>query len=175
MFNLTQFNRTVFNGVESGGIPIYTIASMHMTATGTCFADKAMSTIALFRAETYGQCIRFRPFDGSAEIEMIAHANSIRFKFMASHADMLMEAIALGYRTYGTKQIELQNIQLHIGDEIIINTDDMTVTINGQNAVSYLTDDSDFFKLKPGENFISINGSTGAVTDAYIIWKDRWL
>ncbi len=175
MFNLTQFNKTVFNGVGSGGIPIYTSASMHMMATGMCFVDKAMVAVAILRAEAYGQCIRFRPFDGRAEMIMVSNGNSIRFKFETAEADMVMEASALGYRTYGTKQLELQNIELHAGDEIIINTDDMTVTINGQNAVSYLTDDSDFFKLKPGENYILINGSNGAVADAYIIWKDRWL
>lgn len=175
MFNLSAFNQTPFNGVGYNGIPIYTVASMHMTAVGSCYADKAMSAAAHLRANTLGRCIRFRPFDGKANMEMTAKGNLIRFKFGSSDIDMVMDASALGYRTYGTKQLELQNIDLHVGDEVIINTDDMTVTINGQNAVSFLSDDSDFFKLKPGENFVLISGSAGAVADTYIIWKDRWL
>ena len=175
MFNLSSFNQTLFNGVGFNGIPIYTVASMHMTSIGSCFADKSMSATAHLRAETLGTCIRFRPFDGKAEMAMTTEGSLIRFKFVSSEVDMVMNASALGYRTYGTKQLELQNINLHVGDEVIINTDDMTVTVNGQNAVSFLSNDSDFFKLKPGENFVSISGSAGAVADAYIIWKDRWL
>ena len=64
---------------------------------------------------------------------------------------MLMFASAFGYRTYGTKELEFENIELKAGDEVIINTDDMTVTINGQNATVFLSADSDFFKLKPAK------------------------
>jgi len=62
------------------------------------------------------------------------------------------------------------------GDELIINTDEMTVTINGQNGMRYFSMDSDFFKLLSGENKIvysDCSGSRDVLVD--IIWKDRWL
>jgi len=62
------------------------------------------------------------------------------------------------------------------GDELIINTDEMTVTVNGQNGMRYFSMDSDFFKLLSGENKIvysDTSGSRDVLVD--IIWKDRWL
>ena len=175
MFNLSQFSSTPFSGVGKNGIPIYCTASMRMTVSGSFNVFRAVTAVALFRAEAYGQMICIRPAAGEASLHMCTEGACIRIKFLTSSVNMLMLASALGYRTYGTKELEFENIELKAGDEVIINTDDMTVTINGQNATVFLSADSDFFKLKPGENIISISGSDGAVGDAYIIWKDRWL
>ena len=175
MFNLTQFNSTVFDGVGKNGVPIYTVASMHMTTKGSFYAIRAVTAVAHLRAEAIGQLICIRPAEGKATIRAYSNGSFIRIKFVDSTINMLMLATALGYKTYGTKELELQNINLVAGDEVVINTDDMTVTINGQNATMFLTADSNFFKLKPGENLISVDGAGKSIADAYIIWKDRWL
>jgi len=62
------------------------------------------------------------------------------------------------------------------GDELIINTDEMTVTVNGQNGMRYFSMDSDFFKLLSGENkIVYSDGSSSRDVLVDIIWKDRWL
>ena len=55
----------------------------------------------------------------------------------------------------------------------IIDTEHMTVTLNGANIIDRVSDDSAFFKLQPGENDIIVEGGTTA--DVKILWKDRWL
>lgn len=57
--------------------------------------------------------------------------------------------------------------------ELIIDTEHMTVTLNGANIIDRVSDDSAFFKLQPGENDIIVEGGTTA--DVKILWKDRWL
>lgn len=77
---------------------------------------------------------------------------------------------------YYYDHINLKDIVLKPGDELIIDTDLMTVTLNGQNAMRYFSSQSDFFKLAPGENIIAY--SDDSETKEYsvdILWKDRWL
>ena len=59
------------------------------------------------------------------------------------------------------------------GDELIIDTEHMTVTLNGVNIVDRVSDSSVFFKLMSGVNDIIVEGGTTA--DIRILWKDRWL
>ena len=57
------------------------------------------------------------------------------------------------------------------GDELIIDTDNMTVTINGENAIMYLADSSTFFTLSAAD-IIRYEGTGTA--DIRLLWKDRW-
>ena len=76
----------------------------------------------------------------------------------------------------GESVITLEGITLKPGDELIINTCDMTVTINGQNAMEYFSNDSDFFTLLNGLNTLIYNDSNSSRNISFdVIWKDRWL
>lgn len=59
------------------------------------------------------------------------------------------------------------------GDELIIDTEHMTVTLNGANIIDRVSDDSAFFKLQPGRERYYRRGRHDA--DVKILWKDRWL
>lgn len=59
------------------------------------------------------------------------------------------------------------------GDELVIDTEHMTVTLNGENIIDRVSDDAVFFKLMSGINDITVEGGTTA--DVRIVWKDRWL
>ena len=67
----------------------------------------------------------------------------------------------------------IEGVNMVAGDELIIDTEHMTVTLNGANIIDRVSDDSAFFKLQPGENDIIVEGGTTA--DVKILWKDRWL
>lgn len=75
----------------------------------------------------------------------------------------------------GEEYIEIKGFVLKPGQEIEINTCDLTATINGENAIHLLTEDGDFFDFLPGENDIKIDaaGAESVSIDTY--WKDRWL
>lgn len=95
--------------------------------------------------------IRERPFAGSA----------------------LGESYASEPNLYGLNVdfIKLDGLTLVAGDELIIDTDNMTVTLNGVNVIQYVTDDSTFFPIH-AEDQIEISGNGQA---AFVVqWKDRW-
>jgi hypothetical protein len=65
---------------------------------------------------------------------------------------------------------------LRPGDELVINTCDLTVTLNGENAMEYFAADAEFITLLNGGNTIEYNDESGAREISFdIIWKDRWL
>ena len=73
----------------------------------------------------------------------------------------------------GKERAIVEGVNMVAGDELIIDTEHMTVTLNGVNIVDRVSDDSAFFKLQPGENDIIVEGGTTA--DVKVLWKDRWL
>lgn len=74
---------------------------------------------------------------------------------------------------YGSDVIHLEGITIPPGSELVIDTDEMTITLDGVNIIRYLTNDSVFFSLHPGNNMLRIEGEDMA--DVFVIWKDRWL
>jgi hypothetical protein len=52
----------------------------------------------------------------------------------------------------------------------------MTVSVNGQNMMKFVSDDSEFFSLLPGDNeIIYTDGVTTRKVSIDILWKDRWV
>lgn len=90
------------------------------------------------------------------------------------NSEITFEAEGIG-SLLGEEYIEIKGFVLRPGQEIEINTCDLTATINGENAIHLLTEDGDFFDFLPGENEIKIDaiGAGSVSIDTY--WKDRWL
>lgn len=89
-------------------------------------------------------------------------------------SEIIYEADGIG-SLLGEEYIEIKGFVLRPGQEIEINTCDLTATINGENAIHLLTEDGDFFDFLPGENDVKIDaiGAESVSIDTY--WKDRWL
>ncbi|HHX12154.1 MAG TPA: hypothetical protein GX731_04975, partial [Clostridiales bacterium] len=76
----------------------------------------------------------------------------------------------------GESLINLTNLGLKPNDTLIINTCDMTVTVNGQNAMSSFGDESEFISLLNGLNTMIYNDNAISRKISFdVIWKDRWL
>ena len=72
--------------------------------------------------------------------------------------------------------MRFEDLVLCPGDELVINTCDLTVTLNGLNAMEYFAADSEFITLLNGKNIIEYNDESGTRNISFdIIWKDRWL
>jgi len=90
-------------------------------------------------------------------------------------ANMVMQGTVIKSIS-GESFINLLGIVLKPGDELIINTTDMTITLNGENAMEYFSSDSDFFNLLTGSNEIVYNdANTSRTASVNATWKDRWL
>ena len=91
-------------------------------------------------------------------------------------ASVITGSVAKSAEIYGIEYISLTNLVLKPGQELIIDTDDMTATIDGQNAIHLLSDDSVFFFLAQGEDIITYadNGTSRSI-NLKVMRKDRWL
>ena len=97
----------------------------------------------------------------------------IRTRFFAAVAEAVTTASGTGVSTYGQEVLTVAGVNMVAGDELIIDTEHMTVTLNGVNIVDRVSDASVFFKLMSGVNDLIVEGGTTA--DIKILWKDRWL
>jgi len=72
--------------------------------------------------------------------------------------------------------ISLPGLVLRPSSELIIDTDQMTVMLDGVNVTRYFSPDSEFFKLRPGNNLLIYeDGVQNRDVQYIILWKDLWL
>lgn len=177
-FNRSGFNRTAQSMTGSNGI-----ALMKMTSYGIpsqVISTPASRSLMVMR--------------GSAEVTRVIRYSGLGAMVMRGTAKALIirdggvGTSTMKMSTYGDQIVQgeaiinLKNDQnntwltLAPGDELIINTDDMTVTVNSQNGMQYFSMDSDFFKLLTGENKLVYSDASASRDVLFdIIWKDRWL
>lgn len=89
-----------------------------------------------------------------------------------SEIEILSKAVAA---LLGEAYLELNNVNLKPGEEVEIDTCNLTVTKNGENALHLMSSDGDFFDFLIGENGVDIvaEGAGNIQVDAY--WRDKWL
>lgn len=83
-------------------------------------------------------------------------------------------AVCIASRLYRTvyKTLDLSGITIPAGAEVAIDTENMTLTIDGVNAVFALSDESRFFNLAKGDTLEITGDGMATIT---LLWKDRWL
>ena len=128
------------------------------------YEASAISILEIKLKETAGLEINFDASAVATSIILIEDLNS----------EITFEAEGIG-SLLGEEYIEIKGFVLRPGQEIEINTFDLTATINGENAIHLLTEEGDFFDFLPGANDIKIDavGAGSVSIDTY--WKDRWL
>ena len=153
MYNRTPYNKTTYNRTTS--------IVFEWLATANAETDTS-ATLKIIRY-----------LDGSAEAVATASGVFVRVLLPSALAEAVATASGTGVSTYGSVTMVIEGVNMVAGDELIIDTEHMTVTLNGANIIDRVSDDSAFFKLQPGENDIIVEGGTTA--DVKILWKDRWL
>lgn len=119
--------------------------------------------------------IRIMGIESNADMEMESKALSSNLVY-ASEAtgDMSIDAYGVG-SLLGEDYVEIKGLVLKPGQEVEIDMCNLTVTVNGENAMHLMSTDGDFFDFLIGDNDIEIEaiGSNGVQIDTY--WKDKWL
>lgn len=172
-FNLGKFNVPVTGGLTWSANAVITMASSPVNAVLSISGQTVQANMVLSQVS-----------NGNVMVSATAVPALVK---MLSTASMAIEIFAQGQAdiSFGTSStsvvagesvITLQGINIRPGDELIINTCDMTVTVNGQNAMQYFTVDSDFFSLLQGFNDV-IYKDNAVSRDIFldVIWKDRWI
>lgn len=173
MFNTIAFNRAPFNRYVAGGESFMPSGAAYAEteAIGAIRLIKRMDGSTEAVAVAAAAAGLLSRMSAQAEAEAAALADYIRKRYFFGHADAVAEASALSLYGKGTDVLELE-IDLHAGDDLVIDTERMTMLINSRNAIYALSDDSTFFNLQKGD-YITITG-TGVATIT-LLWKDRWL
>jgi hypothetical protein len=181
--NRQPFNRSGFNRTTKSNTGISGISLLKMSGSAVPNRDiSALATKSALNLNDSANATNVKAKTGLAAFVLRGTGNGLlKLDAGTGLAEMIM-ATSANLIVQGEAVINLRDDQsntwlaLAPGDELIINTDEMTITVNGQNGMRYFSMDSDFFKLLSGENKIVYSdrsGSRDVLVD--IIWKDRWL
>lgn len=176
MFNRQPFNRGKFNistsAAGNSGLALM-LLGVNSVQPSVIISASGVANLSL-KQETDATVLRYS--SGSSQIILSTQVEGTKVFIVEGGASNIRMEAAANQVLAGESAISLEGIILKPGDELIINTCDMTVTLNGQNAMEYFSDDSEFFNLLNGINTIIYNdGNDERDVSFNIIWKDRWL
>lgn len=177
MFNRQPYNRGRFNrapgqttgasGISLLKLGVNTVAAMRNIAAS------GMSNLSL-KQQSIGTVVKYSV--AAATLSLKATGKGIKEFIVAANPVALSLKADASQTLSGEAFINLESIVLAPGDELVINTCDMTITLNGENAMEYMTNTSEFFNLLTGSNTIEYtDGSEEREINIDVIWKDRWL
>lgn len=177
MFNRQPYNRGKFNVSSSSTLGNSGIGLMLMKVNSVP-SSKIISAIGstklAMNEEVISTIVKYN--NGSSELLLDSHGEGTKVFIVLSNASNMAISTEANQALAGESIITLEGIDLKPGDELVINTCDMTITINGQNAMEYFSDDSEFFNLLSGLNTLIYSDSNSSRNISFdVIWKDRWL
>ena len=174
MYKRTHYNRQSYNRKSRSEFEWTGTATAESRASGSLLIERHLTgNVAEAAAEAFGEIIRRHLFEGVAEAASEAAGALVRVRFFSGTAVAEANASGAGVATYGQEVMTILGVNMVPGDELVIDTEHMTVTLNGENIIDRVSDDAVFFKLMSGINDITVEGGTTA--DVRIVWKDRWL
>lgn len=180
MLNTQKFNIGKFNIIQGAGTEKASatfIANSGMSAAPAVFyaSSARIAAEGALNVEEYARIKQFSAYEIAAESEIGSNYYK-RVPFLPLQIDAISSMTAQTASVFGVDILSLPQIVLKPGQELIINTDDMTVTIDGENAIDLLSDDSVFFFLAQGEDIITYSDSSGGRKINFkILYKNRWL
>lgn len=171
MFGHISFNQGAFNR-EASAVSGWTgnaqaIATAEANLRLTKYMTAAADAVAIATAEA--GTIHY--MTASADAEATGTAIPTRERHMTGSANAVSTGVAVSLYGVGTDYLAL-DLSVQAGDDIIIDTERMTLMINSVNAIYTLSDDSTFFDLEK-DDYITVSGNGMATVT--LLWKDRWL
>ncbi len=177
MFNRQPYNRGKFNtpstqSIGNNGIAVM-LLGVNSVQPSVIISTSGVANLSL-KQETDATVLRYS--SGSSQIILNTQAEGTKVFIVEGGTSNIRMHTEANQVLAGESVISLEGIILKPGDELVINTCDMTVTINGQNAMEYFSNESEFFTLLNGINTLVYSDSNGARNISFdVIWKDRWL
>jgi len=179
MFNTQKFNLGKFNVSTSNVKSMSGAVTVITDALGVMSVKKRLSG-------TSNTTAKMEPASMIRKVQLFAEAIEVSTDSFAKwynrlllHADpteAITGASAKAIEVYGIETISLPDIVLKPGQELVIDTSEMTVTIDGENVIHLLSTDSDFFALMQGENTITYSDNSNKRTAGLkVMWKNRWV
>ena len=177
MFNRQPYNRGKFNAPltvtsSNSGIALLKLGTIPVDVQRTISASGQASMKLSGLSD--GTIVRYAA--GSCLFTLGSFANGTKVFIVEAKDAALVMLTQATHQLSGEQMMRFEDLALRPGDELVINTCDLTVTLNGQNAMEYFAADSEFITLLNGENTIEYNDESESREISFdIIWKDRWL
>ena len=179
MFNTQKFNLGKFNVSTSNVKSMSGAVTVITDALGVMSVKKRLSGTSNTIGKTEPAAMIRKVQLSANPIEVLTESSAKWYNRLLLHADTVevtTGASAKAIEVYGVETISLPDIVLKPGQELIIDTNEMTVTIDGENAIHLLSADSDFFALMQGENTITYSDNSNKRTAGLkVMWKNRWV
>lgn len=183
MFNRQPFNRGKFNGpVSTGRSNISGYATFKLSVNSVmAHHDLSAKAEASFKLGTYAD--NYSVIYAQGVSVMTLGGSLIPTKLITGQpreSSLTMDSYGR-HSLHGESMIKFTDrnglpLVLRPGDELVIDTCEMTVTVNGINQMRYTSQDSDFFNLLRGNNeIVYTDGSSSRRVSIDILWKDRWV
>jgi hypothetical protein len=178
MFNRSGYNKINFNRVGSDAIGNIS-ASAFLSFSATCKIGRIRKVSAVAGVSFGGGAALTRTFAvylAPAEISIGALAAPQKRMFVQAFANVDLGAQAT-YYAYGVEEMSLPGLVMRPGDELVIDTDLMIVTLNGVNVARYVSMNSQFIRLLASGNTLIYQDASGQTRKATVRveWKPRWL
>lgn len=177
MFNRQPYNRGKFNTPSTSSVGANGIGLMILNG-GPVQGSRLISAnglAILYMKHDVDATINKNDI-GNTALTLNGFSNGTKRFMVSSDISSLVLGTEANQMLSGEAVINLEGIILKPGEELVINTCDMTITINGQNAMEYFSDDSEFFNLLSGLNTLIYSDSNSSRNLSFdVIWKDRWL
>lgn len=177
MFNRQPYNRGKFNVPSvtissNNGIALLKLGAVPVSVQRTISASGQASLKLSGLSD--GTIVRYAA--GSCLFTLGSYADGTKVFIVEAEDATLVMLTQATQQLSGEQVMRFEDLVLRPGDELVINTCDLTVTLNGENAMEFFAADSEFITLLNGENTIEYNDESESREISFdIIWKDRWL
>lgn len=168
MYNRTPYNKTTYNRTTSIVFEWLATANAETDTSATLKIIRYLDGSAAAVATASGVFVRVLLPSALAEAEAGSVGDYIRTLFFSALAEAVATASGTGVSTYGSVTMVIEGVNMVAGDELIIDTEHMTVTLNGANIIDRVSDDSAFFKLQPGQ------GAAYAALGKIYVYEENW-
>jgi hypothetical protein len=176
MFNRHGYNLSKFNaGTGQGGASAAGIFSL--AAAGKGGRIRRSSGVCALSLGVSGKPTGVKFARAALSLSLGVSGKPTRRVSPAASPAFFSLGAQANYYAYGTEEIAFDGLVLRSGDELVIDTDLMTVTLNGVNIARYVRMNSQFINLLAGSNILVYQDKSGATRTANVRveWKPRWL
>ena len=140
MYNRTPYNRTQYNRKARFVFEWTATASAESGSGGALLIIRYLAGAAEAESSGSGEVVRVLLFTAEAEAVAEAVGDYIRTLFFEGDAIAEANASGTGVSTYGQEVMVVEGVNMVAGDELIIDTEHMTVTLNGVNIEMCIRD-----------------------------------
>ena len=192
-FNKMRFNRGRFQTKKHErihvGLKLFGVGSVTTVVTFDGLSTLEMSNgteqlnavssfigVSVFELLSTGYVVAVRTLEGLSELTLENQGYLNVTRSFEGGAYLLIFNSSGEFFTFRIETIDLTNLVLRAGEEMIINADEKTVMVNGVNVMRFLHRNSEFFNFNPNMNEVTLlTASNNDEAQIRLLWKDAWL